>query len=73
MQDDDSYNYILTCYAEIRTPNPRQKPIIIELTKLDRMELKKEKSKNKPDKKKTTLKRKFSNWKDKKDRKLFKN
>lgn len=72
-QDDDSYNYILTCNAEILTPNPNQKPIFIELTKHGRMELKKENKKNKSDKKKTTLKTKFSNWKDKKDRKLFKN
>ena len=47
MKDEDYYDYILTCNAEILTPNPSQKPIITELPKLGRMELKKENPKNK--------------------------
>jgi len=39
--DDDTYNYELNCQAIILTPNPDQKPIIVDLTKLGEMELKK--------------------------------
>jgi LEA14-like dessication related protein len=59
-EDNDVYNYILTCNAIIKPFKEGQKPMIIELTKLGTLELKKPKFHPKISKFEKTLRKFFS-------------